>query len=155
MSNPNILDFSILPGKQREVAEYLYTRRGLIISYEELIGKVWGVGYDPTAKDDRRCVHRMVARIRQAFGEECIRSYDSRGYMWVSDAPPRDDNGTHFREIILSSEGKIDGGLTIARMLLNNGNYIVQLSQTNGRRVEHVNLLNTEFEDLCRFVKGG
>jgi DNA-binding winged helix-turn-helix (wHTH) protein len=152
------VDFANLSPKQKKVATYMYERRGQVITFTELLSECWSE-YGGLTKRDRTLVHKLVAKIRQKLGEHCIHTTrDRSGYIWIGDGvnseltKGREKNGYGIKETILSSERAIDGAVTLARLVSNGDEFILQLQQAKGTRAQTVNLDGKEWLNLQGFV---
>lgn len=145
--------FNNLSKKQRAVAEYLYDRRGHLVSYNELLRNVWPEypQADQSEAKYRRVVHLVVQKIRRTLPTDWIRTCGKQGYMWAGATMV--DNGHDIREAILSSSKAFDGPITIVRLLKLADQGVIQLRQTEGNKAQFINLDMTEFNNLSLFIQ--
>ncbi len=76
---------ALLPNKEAEVARVLWSKRGELVSFDELADLIWGEGEFGTFWAINKRIQRIRIDLKKISGEQVhIRTLRGRGYLWES-----------------------------------------------------------------------
>jgi len=143
---------NILSPLQNSIAEYMQSKAGELIEFEDLLTRFWQGQTNSSIENDRRMVHKAIAQIRKKLGQDRIKTVIGKGYIWLKETNKEQLlQGIH--ESIVIAEKNMGGTYTLARVLYAaGGDYVLEVTQVVGNRNVVQNYNRTEFEKLVDFV---